>query len=142
MNDKNDNKKPTMAERAWAHGEGLVLKGFQITDPDYDDNPGFTLFKRFPDGSELEWNMAMPMREILRLCQAEGIDPGGSGELNFRKALIRIAAVGSCLIDDDLSYAVCDFPGMDAEETDLEAVEVTENGGGDADEDGFGEEDG
>jgi hypothetical protein len=123
MSSKKDGKGATMAERAWVRGAGLILKGFQITDPDYDDNPGFTLSKRFPDGSELEWNMAMPMREILRLCQAEGIESGGSGKLDFRKAPIRIAAVGSCLIDDDLSYAVCDFPGPDAEETNLEAVE-------------------
>lgn len=134
------NKTKTMAERAMRHGAGLVLRDFCIIDPGYDDNPMFSLSKRFRDGSELDWEMAMPIREILRLCRAEGIDPDGKGQLEFRKAPIRVAEVGSRLMGDDdvgcgwYDYAVCDFPGMDAAETDLEAVEVQdEEEGGDDD---------
>lgn len=143
------NGKKTMAERAIRHGAGLVLRDFSITDPDYDDNPMFTLEKQFRDGSKLVWEMAMPMREIVRLCRAEGIDPDGEGPLAFTKAPIRVAEVGSRFGGDDdvgcswYSYAVCDFPGMDAEETDLEAVEFPDEGEDDdgASEEGDGEDD-
>ena len=144
------NGKKTRAERAKRHGAGLVLRDFCIIDPDSDDNPMFTLNKQFRDGSKLVMEMAMPIREILRLCRAEGIDADGKGQLEFRKAPIRVAEVGSRLAGDDdvgcswYSYAVCDFPGMDAEETDLEAVELQYAEEGDdegAGEEGFGEDD-
>ena len=144
------NKTKTMAERAMRHGAGLVLRDFCIIDPDSDDNPMFTLNKQFRDGSKLVMEMVMPIREILRLCRAEGIDPDGEGQLEFRKAPIRVAEVGSRLAGDDdvgcgwYNYAVCDFPGMDADETDLEAVELQdeeEEDDGGADEEGGGEDD-
>ena len=144
------NGKKTMAERAMRHGAGLVLRDFSITDPDYDDNPMFTLNKQFCDGSELVMEMAMPIHEILRLCRAEGVDPDGEGQLAFKKVPIRVAEMGSRLAGDDdvgcswYSYAVCDFPGMDAEETDLEAVELQgeeEGDHGGTSEEGFGEDD-
>lgn len=144
------NGKKTMAERAMRHGAGLVLRDFSIMDPDYEDNPTFTLNKQFRDGSKLAWEMAMPIREVLRLCRAEVIDPDGEGQLEFRKAPIRVAEVGSRFGGDDdvgcgwYSYAVCDFPGLEAEETDLEAVELEDEGEGDDDdvsEEGFGEDD-
>ena len=144
------NGKKTMAERAMRHGAGLVLRDFCIIDLDSDDNPMFTLNKQFPDGSKLVMEMAMAIREILRLCRAEGIDPDGEGQLEFRKAPIRVAEVGSRLAGDDdvgcgwYNYAVCDFPGIDAEESDLEAVELQdeeEEDDGGADEEGFGEDD-
>ena len=143
------NRKKTMAERAMRHGAGLVLRDFSIMDPDYEDNPTFTLNKQFRDGSKLAWEMAMPIREILRLCRAEGIDPDGEGQLAFTKAPIRVAEVGSRFGGDDdvgcswYSYAVCDFPGMDAEGTDLEALELPDEEEGDdgASEEGFGEDD-
>lgn len=145
------NKTTTMAELAMRHGAGLVLRDFSIMDPDRDDNPMSSLKKRFREGSELDWEMAMPIREMMRLCRAEGIDPDGEGQLEFRKAPIRVAEVGSRLGgDDDVGFgwyyhAVCDFPGMDAQETDLETVELQdeEEGGDDygAADEGFGEDD-
>ena len=92
----------------------------------------------------------MPIREILRLCRAEGVDPDGEGQLAFKKVPICVAEVGSRLAGDDdvgcswYSYAVCDLPGMDAEETDLEAVELQgeeEGDHGGTSEEGFGEDD-
>lgn len=141
MNDKSDNKKPTMAERATAVNRNLVLRDFTICDPGADDNEMLTLGKKFADGSEIEWRIAMPMKAIVRLCEAEGIDLGDGDEHVFRKAQIRVVA-WSYEMNETFCYAYCDFPGMDAEETDLAAVEVPENDGGDADEVGFGEEDG
>jgi hypothetical protein len=139
MNDKNDSKKQTLAERAGAVNGELVLRDFAICDPDEDDNGMFTLQKTFVDGSGIEWPIALSMETILRLCEAEGIDLGDVREHVFRKAPIRVVA-WSYELSESFCYAYCDFPGPDATETDLEAVKVPENEGRDADEDGFGEE--
>lgn len=144
-----NNGNKTMAERTRRHGAGLVLRDFSIMDSDCGDHPMFTLNKQFRDGSELVWEMVMPMREILRLCRAEGIDPDGKGQLAFTKAPIRVAEVGSRFGGDDdvgcgwYDYAVCDFPGLDAEEIDLEALQLPDEEEDDdgASEEGFGEDD-
>lgn len=139
MNDKNDSKKQTLAERATAVNRNLVLRDFTICDSGADDNEMLTLGKKFADGSEIKWRIAMPMKAIVRLCEAEGIDLGDGDEHVFRKAQIRVVA-WSYGMYETFCYAYCDFPGPDATETDLEAVKVPENEGRDADEDGFGEE--
>ncbi len=123
MNNKSDGKKPTMAERATAVNRNLVLRDFTICDPGADDNEMFTLGKKFADGSEIEWRIAMPMKAIVRLCKAEGIDLGDGDEHVFRKAPIRVAA-WSYDMYETFCYAYCDFPGLDAQETDLESVET------------------
>ncbi|MBR3582971.1 MAG: hypothetical protein IKO01_05980 [Kiritimatiellae bacterium] len=129
-----DDKKPTMAERAtWPLG-GLVLKDFTIRDPSEDDEETFTLEKKLADGSEIEWRIALPLKAILRLCQAEGLELGDEWEHAFKKAPIRVVA-WSGSFDGSSCYAYCDFPGMDAKETDLDTLTPPEEQETEADED-------
>ncbi len=129
-----DAKKPTMAERAsWPLG-GLILKDFTIRDPSEDDEETFTLEKKFADESEIKWSIALPLRAILQLCQAEGRELGDEWKHSFRKASIRIVA-WSGSFDGSSCYAYCDFPGMDAKETDLNALPPPEERENETDED-------
>ncbi len=129
-----NDKKPRMAERATWPLRGLVLKDFTIRDSSEDDEETFTLEKKFADESEIKWRIALPLRAILQLCQAEGREFGDEWKHSFRKAPIRVVA-WSASFDGSSCYAYCDFPGMDAKETDLNALTPPEEQENEADED-------
>ena len=111
-------RKVTLADRADNIRTNLVLRDFSIIDPDEDDNPNFTLVKHFEDGSKLQWVIAMSMRDIILLCNAEGIGVADAHEHVFKEAPIRLVTWSGNL-EGTSWYAFFEFPGKDTKETDL-----------------------
>ena len=122
-NNMGKTRKVTLADRASNIRTNLVLRDFTIIDPDEDDNPNFTLVKHFEDGSKLQWLIAMSMRDIILLCNAEGIGVADAHEHVFKAAPIRLVTWSGNL-EGTSWYALFEFPGKDAKETDLLKVEM------------------